>query len=222
MAFPPSDDSASPAKPAAKKKPAFGGPPPGGPPPSGAPVPGPGAQQNLHVPPPGMVKPGMGIDPMQAMTQGMGDLSAMGPPPPPAPGAPMGDGGMPVGGALPSTDPGMDPSMDGSSLFQGLNMALDPTMGGEPPGEPGTDPELDQLLQMLALSQAGVGEQDAALGPMGGMMPGPMGPPGLPGMPGMPPRPMGGGMGRLNPSGVMPEPTTPGMMSGLRNFDVIQ
>ena len=199
--FPPKKEEGGKPKPDAKKKPGVSG--KGGP----SQPPGPGAQQNLHSPPPGTPKPGEGIDPMQAMMQGMGDMSAMGPPPPPAPGAPMGENGMPVGGNLPSSDPMMDPSMDGSSLFQGLNMQLDPAMGG---GEQGADPELEQLLQLLALSQAGVSEQGAMPGPMGAMMPG------------MPPRPMGGPMGRLNPSGVMNEPTHPGESIGLRNFDLTQ
>ena len=85
--FPPSDDDKSKDK--GKPKPDAKGKPPA----KGdgkAPPPGAGAQQNLHHPPVGVPKAGEGLDPMQAMTQGMGDLSQLGPPPPPSPGAPIG------------------------------------------------------------------------------------------------------------------------------------
>lgn len=196
--FPP-DDKKEKGKPESKGKPPAKG---GGPPP-----PGQGAQQNLHHPPAGLPKAGQGINPMQAMTQGMGDLSALGPPPPPSPGAPMGPNGMPVGGQLPSSDPMVDPSMDGSGLFQALNMQLDP-MGGQSLQDPSQgDPQmgLEQLLEMLAMSQAGA-------------MPG-QGPPGGMGSLG---GALGGMGGRLNPSGIMNDPTMPGQTMGLNPFNVIQ
>lgn len=150
---------------------------------------GPGAQQELHNP--AMArhmgpKPGQGMDPHEAMMNGIPDLSMFGPPPP-APGAPMGPGGLPVGGNLPISDPGFDPSMQGSSLFKALNMGLDPYASG-PEGHGTLDPmpNLNSLLALLALSQAGQG------------------------------------MGALNPSGVMNEPTSPGHTTGLNPFGVIQ
>jgi hypothetical protein len=190
-------------KPADKKS---GGPPskkPGGPPGQGGPPPG--AQHNLHHPPVGVPKAGQGLNPMSAMMGGIGPdiMSQMGPPPPPSPGAPMGPNGLPVGGNLSSSDPMMDPAMNGSSLFQGLNMQLDPMAGGAGLDDPmggGSQPGAEQLLQLLALLQAGVGPGGMAGG--GG--------------------PMGGGLGRLNPSGVMNDPTHPGETMGLNPFGVTQ
>jgi hypothetical protein len=198
--FPP-DDKSKP-KPDSKGKPPAKGGKPGGPPP-----PGPGGQQNLHSPPIGVPKAGQGIDPMQAMMGGMGDMSQFGPPPPPSPGAPLGPNGLPIGGGLPSSDPGMDPNMDGSGLFQAMNMQLDPMGGGlgdDPNG--GGQMGLEQLLQMLAMSQAGTNPADAqgGQGPLGAMLG------------------MGGGMGRPPASGIMNDPTNPGQTVGLNPFNVIQ
>lgn len=159
---------------------------------------GPGAQQDMHNPPPmrpSGPKPGQGMDPMEAMLGGMGDMGQFAPP---APGAPMGPGGMPVGGGMPSSDPGMDPQMGGSSLFQALNMGLEGG-GGDPFASPPMghgqlDPppdDINTLLGMLALMQSGAGG-------------------------------MGGPQQGLNPSGVMPAPTSPGQTMGLNPFQVTQ
>lgn len=152
--------------------------------------------QEAQGPPPfapqgqGMPKPGQGMDPMQAMMQGMGDLGAFGPPP--APEGPIGPGGLPIGGNLPSSDPMMDPSMDGSGLFQALNMQLDPYSAG-PLGHPVLDDpnmnKLQGLLQLLALNQSGVA---------------------------------GLGMGAPSASGIVREPTHPGETIGLSLPNVIQ
>ncbi len=165
---------------------------------------GPGGQQQLHHPPVPMgPKPGQGMNPMEAMMFGMGDMSQFAPP---APQAPMGPGGLPVGGNLASSDPGMDPAMQGSSLFKALNIALsgggaDP-YGSPPAGHgmldppPGSQPGLEQLLALLALSQGGLNPMDAG--------------------------PLGMGMGAPGASGVMNEPTHPGETIGLNPFGVIQ
>jgi hypothetical protein len=133
---------------------------------------------------------------MEAMMFGMGDLSQFAPP---APQAPMGPGGLPIGGNLPSSDPAMDPAMDGSSLFRALNMQLDP-MASPPEGHGVLDPppDLNSLLAILAFQHAGVQPMDASPMPM----------------PGMP--------GRLNSSGVFNEPTHPGESVGLNPFNVLQ
>jgi hypothetical protein len=175
MPFPPEKDKKSDKNPAADKKP-------------GSEAPKPGVHEQLMRP---GVKPGQGMDPMMAMMMGMGDMSHLGPP---APGAPMGPEGLPVGGGLPSSDPAMDPAMDGSSLFQALTASLDPyasppeghgELEGMGTGDPGMG--LDQLLAMLALSKAGVGGQ---------------------------------GMG-INPSGQPNEPTYQGHMMGVQNPNLI-
>lgn len=128
-------------------------------------------------------KPGQGMDPMEAMMGGMGDLSQFAPPPPP-PGAPLGPDGMPIGGGPGEGFPGFDPSMDGSSLFQALHASLDPYAAGPlGHGELDPPPDLDSLLAMLAFRQSGVAP---------------------------------GG------SGVMPQPTTPGLAEGLQHFSVIR
>jgi hypothetical protein len=169
-------------------------------------------------------KPGQGIPNQSAMHNGMGDFSHMGPPPMapqmmqplPPPEAPIGPGGLPIGGNLPSSDPMMDPSMSGSSLFRRLNMQLDPysspvtghgmlgQAGGMPgmpgmpaqTGMPGPGEEGAELMQLLAL--LGIGQSAMAMN-----------------SPGM-------NMNHLNPSGVFNEPTHPGETRGLNNFNVIQ
>ena len=153
----------------------------------GPPHPGPGLHQAIMRP--SGPKPGQGMDPHEAMLGGMGDMSMFAPPPPEAP---MGPGGLPIGGNLPSSDPGMDPAMGGSSLFQALNMGLQGG-GGDPFASPpqghgqlDPHPDLNTLIGMMALMQSGLGGQG------------------------------------LNPSGVMPQPTNPGQTMGLNPFQVIQ
>jgi hypothetical protein len=184
---------------------------------------GPGAQHDLHNPPkggpPGMQqggppqgmmpggppslpqvgpKPGQGMNPQEAMMFGLGDLSHLAPPPP-APMAPMGAGGLPVGANLPSSDPMMDPNMNGSGLFQSLNMQLDPMGGGGPLSETMEPPlDLNSLLAILALQKGGLPDPNA--------------------MPGMGPQ----NMNALNPSGVMNDPVHPGEARNLQEFNVIQ
>lgn len=182
--FPPSDDKSKPKpKPASGK----GDPKQGG----GSPPPGPGLHQALQRPQ--GPKPGQGMDPHEAMMGGMGDLSQFAPPPPEAP---LGPGGLPVGGNLPSSDPGMDPTMGGSSLFQALNAGLPGQGGGDPFASPpmghgvlDPPPDINTLLGMMALMKSGVG---------------------------------GGPQQGLNPSGVMPQPTNPGQTMGLNPFQVTQ
>jgi hypothetical protein len=85
--------------------------------------------------PAAMPKPGSTMDPMAAM---LGGLTGGGlPPPPPPPGPPMGPGGLPVGGTMPSVDPWFSPEMSGSTLLQGLSRAVgDPyAAGGGGPGD---------------------------------------------------------------------------------------
>jgi hypothetical protein len=116
-------------------------------------------------PPPGMPKPGQGMDPMMAMLNGMPMMQPMGPPPaPPGPPGPvMGPDGLPVGGSPASADPSFAPDMDGSALLKALNLAdpysAGPTGHGELAGLGGGDPNLglEQMLQLLALGQMGVG-----------------------------------------------------------------
>ncbi len=178
-----------------KKKPPSkkGGPPDGGPPKDAL---GPGVQEGLMRPPAPMgPKHGQGLDPREAMMNGMGDISQFSPPPPPAPMAPMGGEGLPIGGGMPGDDPAMDPSMGGSSLFQALNLAMQQGggqgggMGGgmdpyaSPPmghGQIDPEPSLEDLLSLLAMMRAG-----------------------------------GQAMGQEGQSGVMPEPTNPGLAQGL-------
>lgn len=164
---------------------------PGGPPPPGAGPPSLGAALGRPTRPIGP-KPGQGMDPHEAMMGGLPDMSQFAPP---APEAPLGPDGLPIGGGPMEGDPNFDPSMDGSSLFQALQMGLgggqggppgmgDPGMGGMPPG--GGQPDLESLLQLLALQQAGLG---------GGPPP---------------------------PSGAMSDPTNPGQMIGMQNQQLIQ
>lgn len=181
MAFPPKKDEAG-------KKPA----PKGGPPPheSDPAQKGAGLHEALMRP---SIKAGQGMDPTAAMMGGMGDISHLAPPAPPAPAAPMGEGGLPIGGNLPSSDPMMSPEMEGSGLFQALNQGLDPY--ASPPGGHGVlDPMggqgmgLDQLLQLLAMSRAGLGGGAGA-----------------------------GQMNAMNPSGQMNDMANPGQMIGMQN-----
>jgi hypothetical protein len=119
-------------------------------------------------PPLGGVKPGQGMDPMQAMLNGLGPDPSMTQGAPQDQGPPMGPDGFPVGGSMPPPcDDGSCGDMGGSDLLKALagNMGGDPY--GQPPGAPdqmfqgiGTgDPNMgvNQLLSMLALGQMGVG-----------------------------------------------------------------
>ncbi len=177
-----------------KKKPPSkkGGPPQDGGPPKDAL--GPGVQEGLMRPPAPMgPKHGQGLDPREAMMNGMGDMQQFGPPPPPpAPMAPMSPDGLPVGGGPMGADPAMDPNMGGSSLFQALNLAMSPdeqgadgSYGSGPMGHGQLDPppDLESLLAILAMMKAG----EPAMG--------------------------AGGQ-----SGVQPDPTSPGMAQGLAPF----
>jgi hypothetical protein len=106
-------------------------------------------------------KPGQGMDPMQAMSQGLGP-QAMGPP--------MGPNGFPIGGGPPSPTNYLggqtSPDMGGSDILQMLlsSGGGDPYAPppGAPPindGQPPADPGLAQLLQALAMIQMGVPPQ---------------------------------------------------------------
>jgi hypothetical protein len=114
-----------------------------------------------------MPKPGQGMDPVQAMLNGIGPdpLGAGGPPPGPS----LGPGGMPVGGSLPPMSDGdEDDDMGGSSLLKVLAGSVG---GGDPYNQPPFGPDqgfqgvgtgdpgmgLQQMFQALALSQMGVG-----------------------------------------------------------------
>lgn len=112
----------------------------------------------------------------------------------------MGMGGgmpMPMGGGMGQGPPGMEPDGDemggmspllmalmssmsgggGGQVIPGQSLGVDLGQGG--PGDPGMG--LEQLLQMLAMSQGGMGGTDPSLG--GGSMPGGSGvPQGMPGM----------------------------------------
>jgi hypothetical protein len=166
-----------------KKKPAGGPPPQGGAGPdpmrggAGAPLPfgpGPGGPP----PAPSRVKPGQGMDPFQAMTQGLGPdvLGGLGGPPQ-GPGglAPMGPGGLPIGGSMPQAEgpDGAPSDMGGSDLLQALAGAIggggDPYATGPFPtslnvGTQDPNMGLEQMLQALALAQMGVGGQPGAGG----------------------------------------------------------
>jgi hypothetical protein len=152
-----------------------GGPPEmpgGGDPTAGSPFgPSPGSPQPGMNP--GHVKPGQGLDPFTAMTQGLGpDIlgAAGGSPAGGGPLAPMGPNGLPVGGSMPhGLDGGQD--MGGSDLLTALAGAI----GGDPYAANGQPPNLnvgaqdpnmgmEQLYQMLALAQLGVGGQPGAGG----------------------------------------------------------
>ena len=139
----------------------FGGPPSGGPPDpfGGGPAP--------FEPPPGLPKPGQGMDPMMAMMHGLGPDPMSGGPLAPM-GPPLGPGRLPVGGSLPTPDDGGDQDMGGSDLLKALAGSLGgndpysvPPMGpdkgfqGMGTGDPGMG--IEQMLQMLALGQMGVG-----------------------------------------------------------------
>jgi hypothetical protein len=189
--FPPHDSKPGGGKTAPKKpgggppKPGGGGPPFGGaggptPPPDpmggGAALPfgGPGGPPPMGGP---MFKPGQGMDPFTAMTQGLGPdiLGAAGGMPQGGAGplAPMGPGGLPIGGSMPHGGPGGG-DMGGSDLLSALAGAIgggDPyATNGQPPNlNVGTqDPNMgmEQLYQMLALAQLGVGGQPGS-GPIG-------------------------------------------------------
>lgn len=106
-------------------------------------------------PPPGMPKPGQGMDPMMAMLGGMPMMQGMTPPP----GPPMGPGGLPVGGSLPRQDPAFNPDMGGSNLLKALNLSLDPDSDTDLDGLGSGDPNMgiEKLIQLLALGQMGAG-----------------------------------------------------------------
>jgi hypothetical protein len=132
-------------------------------------------------------KPGQGMDPFEAMMQGLGPdvLGGLGGPQQgPASLAPMGGNGLPFGGSMPrpgGPDDGQD--MGGSDLLKALMGSIgggDPYATGPMPTNLNVgsqDPQmgLEQMLQMLALSQMGVGGQPGAGGsgvpfdPAGGM-----------------------------------------------------
>ena len=121
---------------------------------------------------PGMPKPGQGMDPMQAMMQGLGPDPSMTAGAPQDLGPPMGPDGFPVGGSMPPMGGG-DESMGGSDLLKalaggGMGGGMNPgDPYGQPPGAPDQmfqgigqgDPNmgLQQLLQMLAIGQMGAG-----------------------------------------------------------------
>jgi hypothetical protein len=75
----------------------------------------------------------------------------------------MGPEGLPVGGSPASADPSFSPDMDGSALLKALNLsdpyAAGPEGHGELMGVGQGDPNLglEQMLQLLALGQAGAG-----------------------------------------------------------------
>jgi len=123
------------------------------------------------------------MDPVMAMLQGLGP-EVMGTPPAQPGGAPLGPDGLPFGGSLP--EEGFDGG--GSDLLAALAGGLggggsdpyavapgqsDQGFQGAGTGDPNMG--LEQLLQLLALGQAGVGG-----GPQAGGIPSPgaMGPPG--------------------------------------------
>jgi len=137
-------------------------------------------------PPPGMSKPGQGMDPMQAIFNGLGP-DPLGAGPPPQQGPPLGPGGLHVGGSPPQPGPdNADPSMDGCGLLKALAGLLSaPPAAGDLYGvlsfQPGQrfeglgigDPGMDQgqLMQMLALAQLGgggpgAGSSRAGVGPL--------------------------------------------------------
>ncbi len=75
----------------------------------------------------------------------------------------MGPGGLPIGGSMPEVDPLYSPDMNGSPLLQALHGAVGYDAGPEGHADlqgMGTgDPNmgLEQLIQMIAMSRAGVG-----------------------------------------------------------------
>lgn len=124
------------------------------------------------LPPPGMPRPGQTMDPMMAMMNGMPQF---GQPPPPPPGPPMGGGGLPVGGSMPELDPNSNEDMGGSSLLQALSQSIGgydagPEGHGELEGMGTGDPNmgLEQLLQLIAMGNAGVGGTPETGVPPGG------------------------------------------------------
>ncbi len=142
---------------------------PGGPPGMGG-APGMGAMPPM-MPPPGMPRAGQTMDPMMAMLNGMPQFP---PPPPPAPGPPMGPGGLPVGGSMPDLDPNFSPEMGDSQLLKALSQSV----GGYDAGPLGhadlaglgpEDPNMgiEQLMQMIALGNAGVGGAEGGVPPGG-------------------------------------------------------
>lgn len=148
-----------------KKKPPAQGPP--------GPMDGPRDQTGMmQMPPPGMPRPGQGMDPMMAMLNGL-PMGAPGGPPSPPP-SPMGPDGFPIGGTSPFVDPNASPNLGGSALLQRLaamtgqgapEMSMgDPydagplghaQLGGMGVGDPGMG--LEQILALLALAKSGTG-----------------------------------------------------------------
>lgn len=126
--------------------------------------------------PPGMPRPGQGMDPMAAMMGGLGGSPPGGPP-----GMGVnGPDGLPLGGAAPP--PGSPDEMGGSDLMSMLSQGgdqYDQPPGSAPFTQMGQPPDdgMQQLMQMLAFAQMGVQPDDG----MGGMGGGGMGcPPGMP------------------------------------------
>lgn len=215
MAFPPKKVGSSP--PPKKAGPPSGGPPdpfgggagPGGPPAPGGDPNDPfggmgGGPPMMGGGPPGMVpgmpKPGQGMDPMQAMLQGIGpDPLGLGGGPSAGPAGPM---GLPIGGSMPQFGQDDDGDMGGSPLLQTLMGSLQGSQGGDQyqtaPMEPGQgfegmgtgDPNmgLQQMLQLFMLGQMGVGggpPQQGLGGHPGADLGGPMSTPGMSGILGM-------------------------------------
>lgn len=120
--------------------------------------------------PPGMPRPGAGMDPMAAM---LGGLGLMPPMPSPNPSGVSGPNGLPVGGSLPADVTPQD--MGGSALMRALIQSESPDPYTQPPGvQPlagmGTsDPQggLGDIMNLLALAQMGVAGDPTAGGPMG-------------------------------------------------------